>query len=212
MKIPRRLLIILLVLAPALIFAGEMASVSTTQPTPISADSPRAALKAAADGLPAGGITFALKAYHVTSDKERDAARAMAAVDLASARLEKLTRDRFGSAAGDRIVRAMRLATDGDLSRATEEITGDHAVVTLPDNRDPLDMIKVDGAWKIDVAKLIEGEDKPQEFNQSNNNVAKAIDEVTHLLQSGQYPNDYLLERAVRQRMYRVLGDEDDND
>lgn len=208
----RRLALLLLFIAPALILAGESTVLSTTGPTPIDAASPRGAILAISRQLPQGGMKAALDAYSASSDKEKTSARALARVYLASAKLEAAARQKFGSDVVEEIDHAMRMQSDADLAHARESIDGDHAMIEFSDHSDSLPMIKAEGKWKIDVARVLDPEENSDDFDKGNNALAGVLDRLSQQVQAGEYSNAYLLERAVKQRMFRLLGDEDDRD
>jgi hypothetical protein len=211
MQLRFRLTLLTFLILAAPMMARAETPPPTTQPAAIDPHSARGALKAISDQLPAGGMKAALAAYHTSEEKQRGLAKSLARADLGASKLEKLTREKFGTKAADDIVHAMRLPTDTDLANATEKVDGDKATIDFPDGRDSLTMVKVNGKWKISVADLLDAGEKEEDFTKTNNELTEAIDEVTKKLESGDIANAFLLERAVKQRLYRILGEDDEN-
>lgn len=206
------LLTALIVLAPLPLRADSPASHPTTKPAPADPSTPRGALKAVDKALPAGGLKAALALYHATNDKEKKAARAMAQSDLAAAKLAQLVRQKFGDKAAEDALHAMRQFTPADIDAADETIDDDKATVEWSDDREPLEMVKVDGKWKVSVAELLSGDDADdaiKEVVETNQTLATELEKTGKELEAGEYANFTLLERAIKQRMYRLMGDED---
>lgn len=201
MKLPRIAAILLTFVAAFASHAG-----------PIEPGSPRAALKEYNDALPAGGVKAALAAYHIAGDKEKPYADSLAKADLAMARLEKLTREKFGDKAVDNLDHAMRTPSETDLLAATEKIEGDEATIKWPNEYTDLEMIKVDGKWKVSVKGLYEKDEELANLIKTTDEMTQAAAELTRRLSAGDYANEYLFIRAVKQRWYRILGDEDSED
>lgn len=188
------------------------AQIAATRPASIDPATPRGALKAFSESLPAGGLKAALAAYHAASDRERAVLPVLARSDMAVSRLDQLTRQKFGEKAGDDIVHAMRLRTDEDILDAREKIDGDHASIEWADGRDSLEMVKVDGKWKVAVSQVFVGDEKTEDIVAINTELAEAVEDILKQFENGEYANAYLLERAVKQRMFRILGADDADD
>ena len=184
----------------------------TTQPGDAGAfGTPKGALRAYDAALPSGGMNAATEAYYATTDAERKAADAMAKIDLITSKLQQQTRQKFGSAAADIILHAARNTTDKDLNDAAVKTDGDHATVDFDSNMQPVPMIQVDGKWRISMQKVVQdvgGNQAIDDFVKTCQDVANQLQRTADELSHDQYPNVTLLERAIRQRMYRVLGDE----
>ena len=183
-----------------------------TKPAPADPSTPRGALKAVDQALPDGGLKAARTLYHVSDEKYRKAANAMAASDLAAAQLAKLVRQKFGDKAAEQALHAMRQFTAADIDAADEQIDGDKATVNWPDDREPLQMIKIDGKWKVSVADLLsgdDGDDAIKEVVETNQQMVKELEKTAKELEAGEYANAVLLERAISQRMFRLLGEDD---
>ncbi len=183
----------------------------TTRPAPSDPSTPRGALKACDQSLPAGGLSAARQLYYWTDRKHRPAVDAMAKSDLAAARLGKLVREKFGAQAAEDALHAMRQFTAADIDAATETIDGDKASVVWPDDREPLEMVKLDGKWKVSVAAMLSDADADdiKEIIDTNNELVKGLDLTAGELAAGEYANAVLLERAIKQRVFRIMGDDD---
>lgn len=172
--------------------------------------SPLGALRAYDQALPAGGLTAALSAYQASNPREQQAAKAMAEADLAGAQIELLARQKFGEQAAREVIHAMRQTSPADFDTAHIKLAGDKATVLWSDDRDPLAMVKVDGKWKVSVADLLgDDQDSLQDLVDTNQAIAKEFQRTAKELEQGQYANAYLLERAIKQRLFRVLGEDD---
>jgi hypothetical protein len=187
------------------------ADAPTTRPAVADPSTPRGALKACDKALPLGGVRAARDLYHAVSAKERRAANAMARSDLAAAKLGKLVREKFGDKAAEDALHAMREFTSSDIDAAGETIDGDKATIEWPDDREPLEMVKVDGKWKVSIAAILtdDDDDAIKEVIDTNEQLVKVLDLTARELQAGEFANAYLLERAIRQRMFRLMGDDD---
>ena len=162
MQFPRRVIFQTLLLIVASFVTRAASAEPATQPA-IDPHCVRGELKAYGDQLPAGGMKAALTAYHATNERERKLAKSLARADVAAAKLQELTHQKFGQKASDDVVHAMRLPTDTDLADATEKIEGDRATIEWADGRDSLLMVKVNGKWEISVADLLDTDDKDDE-------------------------------------------------
>ncbi|HEX4793104.1 MAG TPA: hypothetical protein VH370_04895 [Humisphaera sp.] len=206
-----RLLMLLVACLPFAALATAADQPPTTRPAPADPSTPRGALKACDQSLPAGGLPAARQLYHWTDRKYRPAVDAMAKSDLAAARLGKAVRDKFGDKAAEDALHAMRQFTSADIDAATETIDGDKASVAWPDDREPLEMVKIDGKWKVSVAAILPDADADtiKEVIETNGQLVKELDQTAKELAAGAYANAVLLERAIRQRVFRIMGDDD---
>ena len=192
--------------------ADEPTTAPASGPAAFAVGSAREAIRLYSDALPAGGMKAALAAYHCTKDKEQALAKALARVDLAAAQLEAWAKAKFGDKTAPELDHAMRQASDDDLAASTERVDADRATVTFPNGYGPLEMIKADGKWKVDVAALIGADDDAAAMAETENAVAEALEHILGKAKSGDYANAYLLNRAVKQQLYRVLGDEEEQE
>jgi hypothetical protein len=204
-------LIVFLACLPFAALAVAADQSPTTRPAPFDPSTPRGALKACDQSLPAGGLAAARQLYYWTDRKHRPAVDAMAKSDLAAARLGKLVREKFGAQAAEDALHAMRQFTAADIDAATETIDGDKASVAWPDDREPLEMVKIDGKWKVSVAAMLADADADaiKEVIDTNNQLVKELDLTAKELAAGEYANAVLLERAIKQRVFRIMGDDD---
>jgi len=202
---------VLMLLLACLPFTALADQSPATRPAPSDPSTPRGALKACDQSLPSGGLNAARQLYHWTDRKHRPAVDAMAKSDLAAARLGKLVRDKFGPQAAEDALHAMRQFTPADIDAATETIDGDKASVAWPDDREPLEMVKIDGKWKVSVAAMLTDADADtiKEVIDTNNQLVKELDLTAKELAAGEYANAVLLERAIKQRVFRIMGDDD---
>jgi hypothetical protein len=184
---------------------------AATTPDPGAFATPKSALRAYDAALPAGGVKAAESAYYFQGDNQRRAARAMAEVDVATSELQQKVKQKFGPAAVEIVLHAARNATIKDLEEATEKIDGDHAVVTWKNNRPAVPMVKVDDKWQISVSEVLAdfGKDADlDDFVHTCHDIAAQLHRTTAEFDAGEYPNVTLLERAIRQRFFRLLGED----
>lgn len=180
----------------------------STEPTFVPG-SPKEALKKYGDALPAGGLDAAESAYYALNDQEKRVARAMSAVDMATAKLQELTRQKFGSSGEDAVLHAARNATLTDLADADESIDGNTAIVTFKGKLGPVTMIKVHGQWKVSIGDLLKTDDmKPDDLISECAQIVGGLEATKKELKDGELPNIELLTRAIKQRMYHILGEE----
>jgi hypothetical protein len=186
---------------------------SRAAPTPAKTVSatPKGALRAYDAALPAGGLEAAVAVYHCEGENQRRAARAMAEVDVATSELQQKVKEKFGPDAVEVVLHAARIASLKDLQEATEKIDGEHAVVSWKDNRPLVPMVKVEGKWEVSVSEVLAdlGKDADlDEFVRTCGEIAAQLRRTTDEFEAGQYPNVTLVERAVKQRFYRLLGED----
>jgi hypothetical protein len=181
------------------------------KPAVASLATPKGALRAYDAALPAGGLKAAEAAYHCEGDSQRRAAHAMAEVDLATSELQEKVKEKFGPAAVEVILHAARNTSLKDLQEAAEKINGNHATVSWKNNRPPVPMVKVNGKWQVSVSDVLAdfGKDADVDaFLQTCGEIATQLRRTTAEFDAGDYPNVTLLERAIQQRFFRLLGED----
>jgi hypothetical protein len=147
--------------------------------------------------------------YNATNDNERKVAKAFASVDLALAKLRKLANTRFDNAAGDAMVHALRDVTAEDIDNASEDVQGDKATVSGKYFGEPLPMIKVNGAWKIDLnASLTRSKADPDVLIDICEKIVDVIERTEQEVMADKYANASLLERSIKRRVTAILGPE----
>ena len=197
--------------APVATDSPHPATAPATAPSatgPFSSDSPRGAIKAINDQLPAGGIKVARSIYLAKTADEKALANVMAQGDMTISKLESAVKDKFGADTVVAIDRILQAINERDLLDATETVTGDQAVITFQSNLQPITMQKVEGKWMVVVAAYLQAGEKAADVTQTQRQIIQLLDEVNQNLAAGSYPNFYLLERAVKQRMFRIFGEE----
>jgi hypothetical protein len=190
---------------------GQTPAGPAEPPAPAPPATPKDALRAYDAALPAGGMEAAEAAYYCDGEQQRRAAHAMAEVDVATSQLQKKVKEKFGPAAVEVILHAARNATLDDLRQATEKIEGDHATITWRSNRPAVPMVRVEGKWQVSVALVLAdfGKDADlDDFVQTCGQIVTQLHRTTGEFDAGEYPNVTLLERAIRQRFFRLLGEE----
>ena len=175
--------------------------------------SPKAAMQKFNDVLPAGGLTVARAAYNAETDDDRHAADAMAKCDLATSQVQAAVIERFGPAAEDKFLRASRNATDKDLEQADEKDEVDKATLTFKHKLGTVVMVRKNGAWLSDVAQsLAANKVSVEDVLGQCEVVQKMMEAVNKELKDGEFPNLELLLRDVKQRMFRIAGEDTEAD
>lgn len=144
--------------------------------------------------------------YAATTDDEKKVAKALADVDLELAKLRNKASARFDREAGDRMVHALHDVTAEDIDAATEQIDGDKATVSGKGFGEPLPMVKANGAWKIDLAPLLE-KAKVENVVAVCDKLVEVMERTEEELAADKYANVSLLERAVKRRAKEIFGD-----
>jgi hypothetical protein len=199
----------LLVVAWTASARGEGAERSASEPTGADVSTPKKALKTFDRAGTDPHIDRATFFYAAKTDEQKKVAEALASVDLAMAKLRKTAVARFDREAGDRMVHALRDVTADDIEAAKEEINGDKATVSGKGFGEPLGMVKVKGGWKIDVADMIEKtKAKPEAIVDVCDQLVEAIERTEEELSADKYANVSLLERAMKRRVFAILGGE----
>jgi len=94
--------------------------------------------------------------YQATTDDEKKLARSMAVQSIASTRLSKAVREKWGHDAETVITHLCLTETHEDDDAAPVVIEGDHATLTfnVPDMA-PLFLIRTNGVWRVDTAAYV---------------------------------------------------------
>jgi len=145
----------LIFLALSLALVGCTAVHSTNRPT--ASLTPQETAAQWNDGrLATMSFEQAMALYNVKTPTEKQLAEVMAAQMLATAKLESVVRERWGNDAKNRISHVCMDSTADDVAQATWTISPDRAAARFkPEGMSPLLMIRVNGAWKIDVAAYV---------------------------------------------------------
>jgi hypothetical protein len=115
----------------------------------------------------------ALPFYHATSTRERALAGVFAEIDGALADLHAKAKVKFGEEVADSMVSIVGAKTTREINEAKISVNGDAADVLFPGDEKPMQMVRVDGEWKISVKAMI------KEFDQRAKDMRMAIEKVT---------------------------------
>jgi hypothetical protein len=117
---------------------------------PKEASTPKEAAKLMAEAIENGDKDQYIAQYDATTEDQKEFMGA--SFDMAQAMLEfhKKMKDAYG----DEYKGDMPINTD-DVDKADVKIDGDKATLKMPGQRTGMDLVKKDGAWKIDVGEKI---------------------------------------------------------
>jgi len=141
--------------APFLLASESTEPVPATTTAAVVEDSPKAALKAYNAAMRAGDVAAMVSLQYATDDDERRVARSCAQSDLEVGRLIKTSREKFGDDAAKKVSETINDEGDDDIDAAGETVNGTHGGVTFVGSDDPTPLIRVDGAWKVDIAAML---------------------------------------------------------
>ena len=114
----------------------------------------------------------------------------------------RTTREKFGDDAAKKISQAINDEGDEDVDAASQTIKGDHGGVTFVGGGDPSPLIRVDGAWKIDVGAMLKQYDGTAEvLSDQVIRRGSAAKVTTQELVAGQYPSADALVDALKNRL-----------
>jgi len=207
----------ILLIFPALLLARDEAlsrpeaKPPATAPATKEADfsEPKAVLKTLGRFQDAGDLDKALSVYQACNDEEMDLAKALATCDVAIGKLRNLSVAKFGPGVASEITHAMRDVTTRDIEAAAVKITGNAASVSGRYFLAPLGMIKVNGQWKISVAKMIEdSQGSAEEMKEGCDDFVGVVEATIVEIDSGKYVNFSLMQRAVKRRIFKLMGEE----
>jgi hypothetical protein len=196
MRIIQRLFGITTALAVVTVTAHALADAPSTQPgQPAGAGTPQESVADLSDDKMAAMTidqATALIAYNSDSDKEKAAAQKMATLEIAVAKLEMVTRHKWGKDAEVTVTHLLWDNTLDELAKADWAVDGDRAVAN-PKRQDasPIPFIRKDGLWKIDLAGILklEGEDADQ-FTKDQKNGNAMLDQLNQdIAKDDAYPN-----------------------
>jgi hypothetical protein len=135
--------------------ASESTQPTTAEAAQVIQDSPKSALKAYNAAMRTGDVAAMVSLQNATDDDQRRVARSCAQSDLEVGRLIETARDKFGDAAAKKVSQAINDEGDDDVDAATETINGNHGDVAFAGSDEPTPLIRVGGAWKVDIAAML---------------------------------------------------------
>ena len=191
-----------LVFASSFVRASASTQGSSSTTAAVVEDSPKAALKTYNAAMRSGDVATMVSLQYATSDDERLVARSCAQSDMEVGKLIRTTREKFGDDAAKKISVAINDEGDDDVDAATQTILGDHGGVTFPGGGDPSPLIRVDGAWKIDVAAMLKQYDgTAQTLSDEVIRRGSAAKVTTQELLAGHYSTPDALVDALKDRL-----------
>jgi len=143
----------LLLATMVLILPRSAAAEPTTAPQAAS-ETPKGGLKAYNAAMRAEDVDGMLACTYAPTEDAQRVAKAMAASDTQTARLLKVTREKFGALASTSLGTVIGDAGDAEIDASGEVIEGGTAVVTFP-NGGSSGLILVDGQWKVNIVAMI---------------------------------------------------------
>jgi hypothetical protein len=133
------------------------AQASTESMKSATPESPKAVALAFSRALSAGDVARAKELS--TGDAGPQMLEALTKLAAATAELQKALKETFGDKAKDLEIFTESPDPAEELSRSTETITGDTAVIALsPTDRNASSLKKVDGHWKYDITKFAQSQ------------------------------------------------------
>jgi hypothetical protein len=182
--------------------ASESTQPTTAEAAQVVEDSPKAALKAYNAAMRSGDVAAMVSLQNATDDDQRRVARSCAQSDLEVGRLIKTARDKFGDAAAKKISQAINDEGDDDIDAATETINGNHGGVAFAGSDEPTPLIRVNDAWKVDIAAMLKefdgGADALSDQMIHRGSAAKV---TTQELTAGQYSSIDATVDALKDRL-----------
>ncbi len=129
-----------------------MVAIATTGCGPKEASTPKEAAKLMAEAMENGNKDQYLAQFDATEDEKKVIG---AQFDMTQAMMayHKKMKDAYG----DKFKGNMDINTD-EIDKAEVKIDGDKATLKMPDQQAGMDLVKKDGAWKIDLGEKL-GED-----------------------------------------------------
>jgi hypothetical protein len=143
-------------------------------------DSPKAALRAQDAAAQSENVEQDLAFYQADGDQQKKLAEAMAAGDVAVAKLQKATEQKFGKELAAAAVRAAGSEDIAAVDAAAEKVDGDHAAVEFKDQSQPVPMVRVEGKWKISLADWVKGA-SAKEIDGLIKSIEKLAAEISHV-------------------------------
>ena len=185
-----------------LVRASESTQPGTATTADVVEDSPKAALKAYNAAMRSRDVAAMVSLQYATDDDQRHVARSCAQSDLEVGRLIKTTREKFGDDAAKKISQAINDEGDDDIDAAQETINGDHGGVAFAGSDDPTPMVRVDGAWKVDIAAMLKDFDGTADtFSDQVIRRGSAAKVTAQELVAGQYPSADAVVSALKDRL-----------
>jgi len=148
-----RLIGTLLLAAVVMILPRALWAEPTTAPQ-TTAETPRGGLKAYNTAMRAQDVEGMLACTYAPTEDAQRVAKAMAASDAQTARLLKVTGEKFGALASTSLGTVIGDAGDTEIDASGEVIEGNIATVTFP-NGGSTGLILVDGRWKVNIVAMI---------------------------------------------------------
>ena len=116
---------------------------------------PRAALLMFDKSVGPGETEKALACYHAASTRERALAQQLAEMDGALSLLQTRASARFGADVAQGMVRLLGGKTAADIDKARITVSDDQAKVLFEGDPAPMEMIRINGQWKLSVRAVI---------------------------------------------------------
>jgi hypothetical protein len=201
--IVRSLLSLLFItLAAQFVRASESTQPASATSATVIEDSPKGALKAYNAAMRAGDVAGMVSLQYATNDDERRVARSCAQSDLEVGKLIQTTRGKFGDDAAKKISQTINDEGDDDIDAGSQTIDGDHGGVTFAGSDDPTPMIRVAGAWKVDIAAMLKQFDGTADgLSDQVIRRGSAAKVTTQELIAGQYANIDAEVEALKDRL-----------
>jgi hypothetical protein len=184
---------------------AALAAAPATQPVTVDQSTPKAALKTFAAVTRAADAQAMAACLHASDDMEKKMAAAMVDMAVSIARLRLVAIEKFGEEGAKPF--SGGVPTEEEIKKfdaAIEQIDGDKALVTVP-AADKVNMVQVQGAWKISVGHSIAGQ-KPEKLEADIKQMqatAKAIAELIEEISAGKHKTAQEAVAALQKKMQK---------
>jgi hypothetical protein len=146
---------------------------------------------------------------YVENDPQQDLAAGYGKVILASKRLGDIAKQKFPNSQNQLALGTVVPEDAAKIESAMVSITGDKAVVRMTGNPTPVNLRRVDGAWRVLVGEGAGADNSPSHRADRLallQNLADAMNQSADELNADKYPTIQDAEAAVKQRMSAVIA------
>ena len=167
-----------------------------------AAESPRKVAIAFAKGVETGDMA-AVKATAVGTESDYTFVQAIMGLIGANKELRAAAIEKFGED-GKQISTEDLSNISKQMEQGDEKIDGDNATIGKPDEKDPMKLKKVDGAWKVDLASIPEKE----QMSKAMPKMQKVMSDAAADIKAGKYKSIDEAKTAVGQQIFAVVAEQ----
>ncbi len=177
----------------------------------VDLSSPKATVTTLAKAMQEGDANAA-KAAIDGDEQQMKAIDVMMQMLTSMQRMEKAAREKFGEEAAEQTADGLAEVVQ-QVDKAQVEVTGDTAVVIVPQGDDPamsgpeqrLQLRKVGNDWKIDAAAFMPGEVPSDEQLKAVGSMANVADSIAKEIQEDKYETYDAAKAAYQQRIFAAM-------